>query len=261
MAAPGCGRGSIPPFSCDSRPPIPRFDPYALIFDPTASGLGREAFVLTEHGFEVEVVASLVTAQQWLTMQEGRAGVVLLPAALGGDDFVAVVDALGPMIEGGTRAMVLVGEVLGRSEARQLSDQGFPWLVRSPFTPEELHLGVAAALGASTWADARKVPRVPVSLRIDVARPGGIVPARVCDVSAGGMFLELTDPPPLGTPLMVEMTLGARTMMLRAIVTHQSRRATPGREAGVGVTFDQLDDGDERAIGDYVAARLGSVRL
>jgi len=243
------------------RTPIPRFDPYALVFDPNASGLGRDAFVLIDHGFEVEAVASLVTARHWLSVQAERPGAVLLPADLEAPDAVALVEAIGPLVAGAAGAMVLVGSLRGRSEARQLGDLGFSWLVRAPYSPEELHLGVAAALGASTWSDARKTPRVPVCLRTDVARPGGIVPAVVRDVSGGGMFLEMESPPAVGTAIMVEMTLGARAMMLRGIVMHQSRRATPGREIGAGVAFEGLDPDDERAIVEYVEARLGSVRL
>lgn len=216
---------------------------------------------MVEHGFEVETLSSLLSAQEWLAAQGDRPGVLLIPADLEGVHIQAVVESLAPRLSGGTGAMVLVGAVAGRAEARELSDLGFLWLVRDPFTAEELHLGAVAALGTTQWSDVRKSPRVPVSLVTDVAKPGGIVPARICDVSAGGMFLELAQPPEVGTAIMVEMTLGARAMMLHGIVTHSSKRATPAQEVGVGVSFDRLEEGDARAIVDYVEARLGSVRL
>jgi Tfp pilus assembly protein PilZ len=164
-------------------------------------------------------------------------------------------------LSGGSAAIVLVGDVPGRAEARHLADLGFRWLVRRPFTHEELHLGASAALGAGNWSDGRKSPRVPVDMKVDVARPGSIDHALVCDLSAGGMFLAMANPPELDASLIIEMELGARTMLLRGVVAHCSHRASPDRSHGVGVRFDDLEPSDSRTIADYVEARLGSVRL
>lgn len=241
--------------------PIRRFDPYALVLDPGTQELGRDAHVLAGHGFEVEAVSDLEAAACWLEVQGERPGVALLAADLDEKAADAIADGIAQQIPGGTAALVLVGSVAGRAEARHLADLGFLWLVRRPFTPPELHLGASAALSAGSWSDARTSPRVPVDLRVEVACPGRISTATVRDLSAGGMFLAMQNPPENGADLVIEMELGARKMLLRGSVVHSSHRAAPGSEFGVGIQFERLEDGDGRAVADYVDARLGSVRL
>ncbi len=240
--------------------PIRRYDPYALVLDSNPE-LVREAHDLTGHGFEVEVINDLDTASTWLEIQRDRPGVVLLAADLDEKAADAVVSKIAPGVSGGCAALVLVGAVASRADARHLADLGFQWLVRRPFTLEELHLAASAAIGAGNWADTRRFPRVPVHLRVDVARPGSIDSALVCDLSAGGLFLAMANPPEVGEALIIEMALGANDMLLRGIATHRSHRATPGGEFGVGVRFENLEESAGRSVADYVEARLGSVRL
>ena len=207
------------------------------------------------------MVNDLETAGHWLEVQGERPGVVIAPADLDEKASDAIAQTIEARIPGGTAAIVLVGAVTGRSEARHLGDLGFRWLVRRPFTADELMLGVMAALSAGNWEDAREDPRVPVDLRVDVARPGSIDVATVRDLSASGLFLGMSDPPELGAAIVIELELGARLMLLRGNVVHCSRRATPTGDLGVGVQFERLDEADARTIRDYVEARLGSVRL
>ena len=240
--------------------PIRRYDPFALVLDSSPE-LVREAHDLTGHGIEVEAISDLDTASTWLEIQGDRPGVVLLSADLDEKGADSVVSKIVPGLSGGCAALVLVGAVASRAEARHLADLGFQWLVRRPFTLEELHLAASAAIGAGSWADTRTSPRVPVNLRVDVARPGSIDSARVCDLSAGGLFLAMVNPPEIGEALIIEMALGASDMLLRGVAVHRSHRATPDNEFGVGVRFENLEESAGRSVEDYVEARLGSVRL
>ena len=229
--------------------------------DTDAGDLSRSVYTLIERGFEVEVVEGWDQAGHWMDVNEGRPGVLVLAAGLPAETTQRIAGSLGPRVPGGVAAMLLVGTVATRDEARKLTDLGFQWWVRTPYTPEELHLGVEAALGRSKWAEARQMPRVPVRVPVELARPGGFDRAEVLDISSGGLFLETSTALDAGTAVLVEMQLGARTMMLKGTVAHCSVRSTPGRESGAGVKFEQLAPEDERAISEFVEARLSSVRL
>ena len=150
---------------------------------------------------------------------------------------------------------------MDRSSLRQLRDLGVKWLVRTPFTDDELHLGVTTALAEGGWADVRKSPRVPITAPVKLRGPLGCIAGTVHDLSVGGLFLAVAEPLEVETRLSLDLAIGDRTLALSGSVVHLSRRLSPRREVGFGVCFDPVGEEDARTLREFVDARMGSVRL
>jgi hypothetical protein len=87
------------------------------------------------------------------------------------------------------------------------------------------------------------------------------------NVSAGGMFVEMRDPPPLGTVVTVSFQAphGGEAMAVRAEVKHHfcfnyQQRGEPSSARGVGLRFIEFVD-DVEAAEPPPAPRLASTAL
>jgi hypothetical protein len=78
-------------------------------------------------------------------------------------------------------------------------------------------------------------------LIIDVRFEGGDGTgiANTRDIGAGGLYMTTTAPLDTGTPIMMAMSIGERTLNLRGVVVYSD----PGH--GVGVRFKDLGTDDE----------------
>jgi hypothetical protein len=238
-----------------------KFDPYALFFDQPVGALLNDALVVSRIGVEVLVARSLEEARQILESEGKRPGALVFSAEMDRSVFTELASLAKATLSGGVASALGVGKLVDRSYLRQLRDLGVKWLVRTPFTDDELHLGVTAALAEGSWADVRKSPRVPITVPVTVRGPLGCIAGTVQDLSAGGLFLAVVDPPEVGTRLSVELAIGDRTLALSGSVVHLSRRLSPRGEVGFGVCFDPVGEADARTLREFVDARMDSVRL
>ncbi len=71
------------------------------------------------------------------------------------------------------------------------------------------------------------------------------------NVSATGMFVKHPDPPPLGTRLLFEFTVGSARNPVRGsgvVVWQREKYEGPGRPAGAGIRFDEVDEASRQAL-------------
>jgi hypothetical protein len=95
----------------------------------------------------------------------------------------------------------------------------------------------------------RQHPRAPLATQVEY--PAGTLIGFSKDISMGGMFIELTQPIPVGTRLNVLFHLedGGDAVRSEAEVKYSVLKL------GVGVQFVKLEAADRKRIETYVAAR------
>lgn len=83
------------------------------------------------------------------------------------------------------------------------------------------------------------------------------------NVSATGMFVKHPDPPPVGTRLVFEFTIGGKRRPVQGagtVVWIRERYEGPGRPAGIGIQFTQIDQQSREhlteALFEYLEASL-----
>ena len=79
-----------------------------------------------------------------------------------------------------------------------------------------------------------------VDVRFDGGDGTGIANTR--DIGSGGLYMTTTAPLGQGTPIMMTLSVGARTLNLNGTVVYSD----PGH--GVGVRFKNLDPNDEQFL-------------
>lgn len=84
------------------------------------------------------------------------------------------------------------------------------------------------------------------------------------NVSATGMFVKHPDPPPTGTRLVFEFVLGSQRRPVQGagiVAWTRDRYEGPGRPAGIGIQFTQVDSASRHhiaeALFEYLEASLG----
>lgn len=92
----------------------------------------------------------------------------------------------------------------------------------------------------------RKHPRAPLATQIESAEAMSLAFSK--EISAGGMFIETTNPPPIGTRLTLRFNLDETgdIMVLMAEVSYHAG------SLGMGVRFVQPTPTDLKRIQDYV---------
>jgi len=101
----------------------------------------------------------------------------------------------------------------------------------------EMDLGKAASSDERRSSDRKK-------LIIDVSFDGGDGTgiANTRDVGAGGLYMTTTAPLETGTPIVMTMSVGERTLDLKGVVVYSD----PGH--GVGVRFKDINPNDEQFL-------------
>lgn len=91
----------------------------------------------------------------------------------------------------------------------------------------------------------RRHQRLPTALAVSVRRPSGEPELRFAsNLSSGGVFVVMEDPPAVGTPMHVSIALPSGDVLsLESRVAHSSSAAR-----GVGLEFVQLDSAQRDAI-------------
>lgn len=94
----------------------------------------------------------------------------------------------------------------------------------------------------AAWANRRGSERkkLIIDVRFDGGDGTGIANTR--DIGSGGLYMTTTAPLDQGTPIMMTLSLGERTMNINGVVAYSD----PGH--GVGVRFRNLNDEDEALL-------------
>lgn len=105
----------------------------------------------------------------------------------------------------------------------------------------------------------RAHPRVPVSVHVNitVSTPEGrtVRAERMGNLSLGGVFIGMEDPPAFGTELSLEFRLSSESAVIRCrgFVAWSTRGKDEGPESrGIGVRLMGLRIADMKAVSAYV---------
>jgi hypothetical protein len=104
---------------------------------------------------------------------------------------------------------------------------------------------------------------VPIRLPASVCHAGCARSGEITNLSVGGAYLTLAEPPEPGAALSLEFPLGERMLSVQAVVAHRRDGAGAGPDAGpgVGVAFSGLAPLEARLVEGFVRERIDSFRL
>lgn len=245
--------------------PASRYERFALIFDPDRSSrLGVEALGLVERGIDPLFAGDLDEAHLLSLEESGRVGALVVPGSLPAAVLDALLDRIGPQLWAGPHAVVLVGPPDDRRALRELRDRGIGWVLREPYDAAEFRFVVAAALATEDKLDPRGGLRIPITLPAAVQIADAARAGVVRNLSIGGAYVALPDPPAPGTAIEIALRLGDRDFATPANAVYRQDVGASGRavrEAGMGVAFRPLDDGRRASLAAFIGERIRSFRL
>ena len=94
--------------------------------------------------------------------------------------------------------------------------------------------------------DRRLLPRASLATQVECDRCMSLAFSR--DVSMCGMFIETTNPLPVGSPLTVRFNLNHKDI----VVTATAHVAYHVEKMGMGILFDEIEPQDRAAIQEYI---------
>jgi hypothetical protein len=242
-----------------------RYERYALIFDPTqASRLGAEALGLVERGID-PLYASDVDEVHLMALQEsGRVGSLVVPGQISPAMLDVLIDRIASQLWAGTRSIVVVGPPEDRGALRALRDRGISWVLREPYDASEFRFVVAAALATEDKLDPRGGLRVPLTMPISVRHEQSSKSGLVRNLSIGGAYVALADPPAPSSQIRVAFSIGDRPLEADAAVVYTQRPDVAGRavrEPGMGIAFRGVAESERTALSDFIVERINCFRL
>ena len=103
----------------------------------------------------------------------------------------------------------------------------------------------------------RAEPRVPARLEVRYGVGQAALTEFTVNISSGGIFLEMTDPLPIGTDLQLTFSLPVRSAPIRcagrvAWANHAELPVKPGFPAGIGIQLLGLSLDDLHVIRDFM---------
>lgn len=143
-----------------------------------------------------------------------------------------------------------VTDVLAQDAEREtLRALGCEACVNKLAPPDHVLFRVSGALFPRSH-EGRRHRRLAVSLDVQVRIGRSTSFAYSYTLSAEGMFVRSTDPPPPGTRVELSFALAtsARSLRVTGEVVRQSRRTTETSPAGFAVRFTQVSDEDRQAL-------------
>lgn len=101
----------------------------------------------------------------------------------------------------------------------------------------------------------RREARIDARIKVAVVRGRNVISLETSDVSFKGLFLRMSEPPPVRSLMRLRVQLPKREIEAHAMAVHVAAIGEPGegRQAGVGVQFWGLAGPDRLAWDDFVS--------
>jgi hypothetical protein len=242
---------------------VQRYDRRALVFDGADSALGAVALGLVALGLDPLYANDEDELVLLAHEQKGRIAALVVPGVLPLERLDAVTQRVGALLPGGKGAVVVVAPPRERALLGALRKRGIRWVVFAPYDASELRFAVVAALGSGDAREPRSGLRVPIRLPPRVCHAGSAHSGEIANLSVGGAFVALAEPPEPGAALSLEFPLGERMLSVQAVVAHRmdGARPGPGGAPGMGVAFSGLAPLEARLVEGFVRERIESFRL
>ncbi len=237
-----------------------------LLVDDVKFFLELERSFLDREGFQI-LVAENGPAALDIARQE-RPDLVLLDLNMPGMSGDQVCRALKADADLKRVPVIMVTSGHKEEDAQKCRAAGADGFLRKPLNQVEL----LETIGRFLKAQARAGPRIPVRapLRLTAVGADGAsaqtpVDATTVDASTGGLYVELLDPPAVGTRVVVEFTLPGFTVPVRAhaVVAWVNRPEAKVKEtipAGMGLRFVDLPPTFKGVLELFVSRALAARR-
>lgn len=236
-----------------------------LLVDDVKFFLELERSFLDREGFEV-LVADSGSAALDIARAE-RPDLVLLDLNMPGMDGDAVCRALKADADLKRVPVIMVTSGQRDEDVQRCRAAGADGFLRKPLNQVEL----LETIGRFLKAQARVAPRIPVRVPVrlmSIGASGAESPptaASTVDASTGGLYVEVTEPPPVGTRVAVELTLPGFTVPVRAhgVVVWVNRpdgKVKGTAPAGMGIRFVDLAPSVKGVLELFVSRALAARR-
>ncbi|HEY8121126.1 MAG TPA: PilZ domain-containing protein [Myxococcota bacterium] len=214
-----------------------------LIFDDSACALGDTSLGLIALGVNPYYANNLDDAMFLAGEHRQRIGAFAAPTSLLLGQLDLVRKELLALIGLPVSCAVPIGGTPSAEERARLAAAGVLWGAFEPTNARELRFLLALALSQADRKEARREPRFPVNLKVDVTTDERTFRASLTDLSASGGYLAARSPLKPGTRLALVFTLDDRRVEVGAEV--RWRTALDGGfagwlDAGMGVEFTQI---------------------
>jgi hypothetical protein len=242
---------------------VQRYDRSTLILDGADSTLGADALDLVAQGLAPLYAADEDELVLLAHEHVDRVAALVVPGTLQLERLDAVTKRVGSLLPAGNAAVVVVAPPRQRALLGALRERGIRWVVFAPYDASELRFAVVAALASGDALEPRSGLRVPIRLPASVRHAGSVHSGEIANLSVGGAYLTLAEPPEPGTALSLAFPLGERMLAAEAVVAHRNdgARPGPGGGPGMGVAFRGLAALEARLVEGFVRERVDSFRL
>jgi uncharacterized protein (TIGR02266 family) len=230
-----------------------------LILDQPNSGLGEHALGLIAMGISPYYANNLDDAIFLAGEHRQRIAAFAAPTAVMLEQLELVRKELLAQIGLPLACAVPVGGQPSDEERSRLAATGVRWSAFDSLSARELRCVLSLALSQADRKEARREPRVPVSLPVEVTTNERTFRAELMDLSAGGAYIASRSPLKQGTPLMLAFSADEKLVSAKAEV--RWRTSLDGGfagwlEAGMGVELVDVAYEARSAIRRHVAAIL-----
>jgi hypothetical protein len=243
---------------------VQRYDRLALVCDTPESALGAAALGLLQQGLDPLYTTDAHEACQLALQEQSRIAALVVPGALELSRLDPLLRQIVPRLAGGAAAIVVVAPPRQRSSLVALRDRGIRWVVWEPYDASELRFAVAAALASGDVLETRRGLRVPLRLPVAIRNARLSREGELRNLSVGGAYVALSEPPESGASLGLEFPIGERMFRTQATVAH-SQCAASDRSAergpGMGVAFTGVTPLEARLVEGFVRERVESFRI
>jgi hypothetical protein len=243
---------------------VQRYDRQTLVFDSADSALGAVTLGLVALGLDPLYANDEDELVLLAREHRDRVAALVVPGTLPVERLDAVTQRVGELLPGGNAAVVVVAPPRQRALLGALRERGIRWVVFAPYDASELRFAVVAALASGAVLEPRSGLRVPIRLPATVCHTGCARSGEITNLSVGGAYLTLAEPPEPGAALSIEFPIGERMLSVQAVVAHRSDGVQPGPNgspAGMGVAFSGLAPLEARLVEGFVRERIDSFRL
>jgi Tfp pilus assembly protein PilZ len=237
---------------------------YALVVDDDRQTLGGLALQLTRLGVLVLYTPDEEEAMLLAAQERGRVRALIVPPTISADSARRLREKIEADIDEGSPSLIIVGNEPSTGMCRALRQAGGIWALWNPIDENDLRFVVHAAMALPWEIARRREARAPVQLPVWLHGDETRALGQVISLSAGGGFIELSEPFPVGTHLELELALEDRAVEVEARVIYVNMRNaewTLSFPRGVGVVFDKLDDEAETVVRALVSERLAHCTL
>jgi len=108
--------------------------------------------------------------------------------------------------------------------------------------------------------EARQHQRFPVEVQVALKSAHNFYTGTSMDLSEGGLFVAIPEPPPIGTEVGFKLILGGETFLfLGVVVWIRPQPAGPKAPAGCGIKWVTLEDGALEAIRRFAEVRASEI--